>query len=70
MAEWQPIETAPKSGRFLVYVPDGALHRIMPAHYESNFRIIGDHFAYDQRKPTHWMPLPDPPAPEAQEEQV
>lgn len=59
--EWQPIETAPESGRFLVYMPDGALHQIQAAHYEPNFKIIGDHFAYEQSKPTHWMPLPDPP---------
>jgi len=64
MAEWQSIETAPKDGtHFLAwsegYGPtearfDGAYNDGEPAwvacHQDTDFH------------PTHWMPLPDPPA--------
>lgn len=60
MSEWQTIETAPKDGNeFLALVLDE--HHIMvwdldeQDWFEANSQsIIG--------VPTHWMPLPEPPA--------
>ncbi len=58
MSEWQPIETAPIGQEVLVYVPRrlGALYagaRLTGTQWWS--RNLGD------LKPTHWMPLPEPP---------
>jgi hypothetical protein len=60
---WQPIEKAPKDGQFLVYLPNE--HRQIQVMYRnsgSRFAVIGGAFAFDLTKPTHWMPLPEPPA--------
>ena len=65
--EWQPIETAPRDGTFvLVCGPDGvdkaqfrdwsfepAWTRDYTASYENDLA--------DVTAPTHWMPLPPPP---------
>ena len=63
MSEWQPIETAPKDGTFLVYMPDEIEHwRVMPMHMNDGKRFtIGHHLAFDSKPVTHWMPLPPPP---------
>lgn len=57
---WMPIETAPKDGRFLVYVPIEN-HRLVIAMRG----ICGIFLAEDAQPvkwpPTHWMPLPPPP---------
>ena len=61
MSEWRPIITAPKDGsEVLLYGQDGsvAISCWFKAHNFSAW--IG----YDNRKaakPTHWMPLPEPP---------
>jgi hypothetical protein len=62
---WQPIETAPKDGTLVLLAYDtgpGVLQWGM-----SLARIRGDHWATDINSqlhfvPTHWMPLPEPPA--------
>ncbi len=56
---WQPMETAPVEGRFLItdgkrmMVADGHMYSlsILP---EVPHHLSGHHW-------THWMPLPDPP---------
>jgi hypothetical protein len=57
---WQPIETAPDSGVFLVYMPDERT-KFQVAKFHPNVRVIGNCFAFDITKPTHWMPLPEAP---------
>lgn len=59
--EWQPIETAPKDGRYILgcYKSDVFAMRFRPTHgtcYEWQL-----HDGYPEC-PTHWMPLPEPPA--------
>jgi hypothetical protein len=61
---WQPIETAPKEGEYLVYMP-AERHPIQVARYHPNVKVIGNVFAFDLSPPTHWMPLPAPPTQEA-----
>jgi hypothetical protein len=61
--EWQPIETAPESGVFLVYIPgERAEDRVHVAKWHPNVRVIGGVFAFDRKPPTHWMPLPPTPS--------
>lgn len=61
-SEWQPIETAPKNGAtLLVWRPSEGEH--YPAHVGVD--LWSDKSWYRSRRyqqPTHWMPLPAPPA--------
>ena len=65
--KWQPIETAPKSGAFLVWIPTTELP--WPAYRDgkvlrSNAHgILNAPDIYDGRvlRATHWMPLPAAP---------
>ena len=65
---WQSIDSAPKDGQFLVYMPDESVDKIQAANYRPNVKVIGNHFAFDLTKPTHWQPLP--PAPEQKTEET
>jgi len=62
--EWQPIETAPDEGDFLVFIPS---EQWLPVHSARRFAngvtvVSGDADEDDQI--THWMPLPPPPTTE------
>jgi hypothetical protein len=70
---WQPIETAPKDGtRVMLYRPgqDPVFGRWNSDRFASKPKPFWDHDLIrlhgmlDARKnpPTHWQPLPDPPA--------
>lgn len=73
MSEWQPIETAPKDGtRVLAYWPD-CYGNGSACAVESWFGPWGKgnadqtwqspfEWADGHNDPTHWMPLPPPPA--------
>jgi len=63
MTEWQPIETAPKDGVYIL-----ALCRanpLSPRRYEFARMGARGWIRQDGRavpyEPTHWMPLPEPP---------
>jgi len=67
--EWQPIETAPKDGTFvLVYAPNVGEPRVTVGSWdrepdeEGGQRWRDDLFAWDTIEPTHWKTLPEPPA--------
>lgn len=68
--EWQPIETAPKDYRVRVLVYDaswcGGAPRITVTNWIGYRNVKGD--VIEEKgsfsgvtRPTHWMPLPDPP---------
>jgi len=57
---WQPIETAPENGTFLVFMPEERT-RIQVAKWHPNVKTIGNSFAFDLSEPTHWRPLPNAP---------
>jgi hypothetical protein len=66
MSEWQPIETAPKDGTYIVL---RLFHRLEGAAIGRWFdfgQVIHGVTGYwtanaTQVEPTHWMPLPEPP---------
>jgi len=74
MSEWKSIETAPKDRAVMLFIPDGS-DNITPdtplCYFDPFYERNGDgwvicyageelrlHFT---DKPTHWMPLPEPP---------
>lgn len=61
--EWQPIETRPQGEgvRILVYYPKigRAMHEQEEICFASGFLS-----PYQHRQPSHWMPIPLPPAPQ------
>lgn len=63
-AQWQPIETAPKDGTpILAYEPGEVPCVVQALRY--NGHLIWQACCYDMEglnKPTHWRPLPPPPA--------
>lgn len=72
MSEWQPIESAPKDGTFILLAgPSG--YRSTPLRVEvcrwvPQYRHGWQNHAFDSfgdggHGPTHWMPLPALPAP-------
>ena len=76
-ANWLPIETAPRDEtRVLVgWADDG--HSVVIAFYGPKYSAHGVNYGNSwghgigwqhqfHKPPTHWMPLPDPPAPDSQ----
>lgn len=70
MGEWQPIETAPKDGKPLLTF--GSLHDDNGADMGETPRVQYSRWDYKTstwysdewgtHQPTHWQPLPAPPA--------
>lgn len=65
MSKWQAIESAPKVGRFLIWSAQGGVHEgcrygteVWTVETVTEMRING---SASRWRPTHWMPLPDPP---------
>lgn len=57
---WRDIATAPKDGWIIVYCPaaHGLPEMVCPCRYHSD----GGFCVCEIREPTHWQPLPTPPA--------
>lgn len=72
MSEWQPIVTARKDGtKMLLYWPAENLisigwfkynHRTNLSYFSDTEEMDDYDLAEPENHPTHWMPLPDPPA--------
>lgn len=66
MSEWQPIETAPKGGPLLLWVDtdDGGEPMVLYRNADGDWLYDGEptYCASFYLNPTHWMPLPPPPA--------
>lgn len=74
VAEWQPIETAPKDGTYVLLAgPSGYTTtpiRVEIGHWDAEFSphqpwvtYSNDSFTDSGDAPTHWMPLPQEPKP-------
>lgn len=63
MSEWQPIKTAPRSGDIQVYCSDSGEQMVAFWHSDDDgtFQFAHFHGVPVVCKPTHWMPLPEPP---------
>jgi hypothetical protein len=70
--EWQPIETAPKDGTYVLLAgPSGYIGtplRVEVCKYDADYRPLqpwvdygGQSFLHSGGPPTHWMPLPPAP---------
>lgn len=66
MAEWQPIETAPKDGNVIILADHRG--RVVAScwtgdeEYPWEFLDGSDTTnGWDAHRPTHWQPLPEPP---------
>jgi hypothetical protein len=68
--KWQPFDTAPEQGAFLVWLPVQELNdggHVWPMRRHPVVGTIGHHWADDARsQPTHWMPAPEGPQPDKQ----
>lgn len=63
MSEWQPIETAPTTGLIDVWCDE---RRYIDCYWDyicGEYRTLirGQLFRLRQPRPTHWMPIPEPP---------
>jgi len=58
--EWQPIETAPKTGRAILFEsPSVFTGTLVENETNGGETWMADDGVYVE--PTHWMPLPEPP---------
>ena len=68
MAEWQPIETVPDMQTVILFAYSSDITSSVMTWKIATGYAFGDEFVWDGRsvgphelKPTHWMPLPEPP---------
>lgn len=59
--DWQPIETAPKDGSRVLINRKGYAEPICVGWYSQDWKEWKSVPGEWSWKPTHWMPLPDPP---------
>jgi hypothetical protein len=67
MAEWQPIATAPTDGTRVLLGRVG-VHAMHTAFWRDDLWRTGNLGYFNN--PTHWMPLPAPPADEARDASI
>lgn len=62
MSEWQPIETAPKNGSYIIA---NRLGEVCPCTARDGERVVANHPGYNDwtwpEPATLWQPLPTPP---------
>lgn len=51
---WNTIDSIPKEGIFIVYLPEETTRKYQVMYKTGNIDIIGNSFAFDLTKPTHW----------------
>lgn len=71
-AEWQPIETAPRDGTWVLVFHPGHQHGHVCSwdKIRRSWRLLGGCiFSGAGDEPTHWMPLPGPPPPPKTDEE-
>ena len=56
---WQPIETAPKDGEYILAAHESGHVNIMQYCFDGCWRSNTNDIA--KWNPTHWQPLPEPP---------
>jgi hypothetical protein len=61
---WKPIETAPKDGTPVLVAAAGCPWHPMLCHFEGSWGSLNPDMSFTALadQPTHWMPLPEPPA--------
>lgn len=74
MSEWQPIKSAPKDGTpILIFNPRNDRKPVCeaawaydyegaPGYWATPHGVKGRGYTILPEAPTHWMPLPEPPA--------
>ncbi len=62
MREWQPIETAPKDKRVLLFDGDWVSAGAYTDYDNFGWVMDSDEGPHSGPGPTHWMPLPAPPS--------
>jgi hypothetical protein len=65
--EWQPIESAPRDGTpILLCHATSKMHAgslpVLSGHWSRLSECWWSMITNDRVRPSHWMPLPDPPA--------
>ena len=67
MADWQPIETAPKDGVYFLAYSQGWREGAFMCSWDKRHEVWIDHCDLDPVaegfEPGFWMPLPEPPDP-------
>jgi hypothetical protein len=63
MSEWKPIETAPKTDEPILVVYDNGDIEIIDDSNQTDWQPYDgiNQNMMGVSKPTHWMPLPEPP---------
>lgn len=56
---WQPIESAPINKTILIWC--ARMNDILIADVELDGQVVDINTGYAAKRPTHWMPLPEPP---------
>ena len=64
--DWMPIETAPEGDYILMWVPGPSGTEIRAGYYWGWWECA---LTVKEVKPTHWMPLPEPPTENDQAQQ-
>lgn len=58
---WQPIETAPTDGSWVLIVADWKRAPVTIGFWNAEWFALHPQAGAIFTEPTHWMPLPDPP---------